>query len=354
MDKISIIITVRNEEYFIKQCIQSIKDFKSDNLFTTEILMIDGISTDNTRQIIEKLHLDNVKIIDNPKITQALGFNLGVKHANGNWIAWLGALSVYPSDYLLGLFSSANRSKSEYTGGIIETVPNNENYNASVVQALTTHKFGVGNSGFRTGAKEGYADTASYGLFNKNIFSEIGFLDERLIRAQDYEFNARIRRFGGKVWLNPNLVVKYTNQLNLSLFLKKQFFKEAPYNTYMWYLAPYTFAYRHAITGVFSLGIIAGGVLSYYFFPIRIIYTGVLGFYFLLACVSAVQQALRYKKPLHFITLPLCFFSYHFSHGLGVLTGIVKLLLGISPVQKIKEPWDGYGSFRVAPDKMSK
>jgi len=338
---------VRNESDFIKDCIESINAFETKGMFKIEILLINGMSEDDTKEKAYSLKIPNLKIIDNTNITQAHGFNLGVQHSKGNWIAWFGAHSTYPSDYLLGLYSSAIHSESDYTGGIIDTVPFNESYNASVVQALTTHKFGVGNSGFRTGAKEGFSDTASYGLFNKNIFSKIGFLDERLIRAQDYEFNARIRKSGGKVWLNPNLAVRYINQPTLLIFLKKQFFKEAPYNAFMWYLAPYTFAYRHAITGVFSLGIIAGGILSYYFTPIRIIYAGVLGFYFLLAIASAVQQAMRYKKLLHILTLPLSFLSYHFFHGVGVLTGLVKLLLGVAPVQKINEPWTGYGSFRI-------
>tara|TARA_Y100000768_G_C23979341_1_gene684837 strand:- start:4 stop:1083 length:1080 start_codon:yes stop_codon:yes gene_type:complete len=354
MEKISIVITTRNEEKFIKGCIESVIAFDTKNLFTVEILIIDGMSTDNTCAIIAGLQHNNIVIIQNTMLTQAHGFNLGVKSAKGEWVAWLGAHSIYPTNYLLDLYKSAKKSNSDYTGGIIETVPFDSTYSASIVQAITTHKFGVGNSGFRTGREEGTADTASYGLFRKNIFSKIGLLDERLIRAQDFEFNSRIRKAGGKIWLNPNLIVKYTNQPNLTQFLKKQFFKEAPYNTYMWYLAPYSFVYRHAITGVFTAGIIGGILLSPFFVFIKYTYFSVIVLYFAIAFLSAIQQVKKYKKLLHLFTLPISFFLYHFLHGLGVLGGLLRLATGTSPVQKIKEPWDGYGSFRIKIDEIIK
>jgi len=350
-DLITVVITTRNEEKYIKNCIDSIILFDTSAKFTFEILIVDGMSTDATLNIIRKMNLNNVRIIKNPQITQAHGFNLGIQNSLGNWVAWLGAHSVYPSNYLIGLFNSARKSNSDYTGGIIETIPYDHSYSASIVQALTTHEFGVGNSGFRTGTKEGLADTASYGLFKRDVFDKIGYLDERLIRAQDFEFNARIRRSGGKVWLNPSLIVKYLNQPNLLLFLKKQLFKEAPYNAYMWYLAPYTFSYRHAITGVFATGIIGGGILSFLFNPVKYMYSGVLGLYALLALFSAFQQAKRYKKILHVLTLPPSFFAYHFVHGIGVLLGLTKLLLNLSPVQRIKEPWTGFGKYRYRINK---
>lgn len=348
---ITIILTVRNEEKYIGKCFESISEFELPSNVDIDIIVVDGCSSDRTRDLVRSFIKkdDRIKLIDNPRITQAAGFNIGLKVSNGDYVLWLGAHSVYPKDYLKIAYETINTTKAEYVGGVLNTLPFNSSYKAQIVQALTVHPFGVGNSRFRIGANEGQADTASYGIFNRKVFEKIGYFDERLIRAQDYEFNQRIINNGGTVWLNPKLVVDYYNQPKLFAFLKKQFFKEAPYNAYMWYLAPYTFSYRHAITGVFAMGVIGGVILSGLITMVKWIFLSVMGFYFFLSIVSSTQQAIRYKKPFHIITLPISFFLYHFSHGLGLLIGIIKLLIGIAPVQKIKEPWPGAGRFRAWP-----
>ena len=74
----------------------------------------------------------------------------------------------------------------------------------------------------------------------------------------------------------------------------------------------------------------------------------VLGLYFLLALLASVQQAVRYREFRHLVVLPMTFLMYHLSYGLGILWGLLRLLFRVSPVQRIKEPWPGFGRFRFA------
>lgn len=346
---ISILIPCRNEEKFIARCLDSVLAFQLPDKCITEILIIDGMSEDTTRKIIHYyigIH-SSIRIIENKKFIQSCALNIGIKEAKGEYILRLDAHSDYPENYLQLLYETAIRTDADNTGGLVITQACDESYNASIVQALTTHKFGVGNSGFRVGMKEGMADTVPYGFFKKEIFEKAGFFDERLVRAQDYEFNRRIVKKGGKIWLNPSIQLNYFNKPDVISFLKKQFFKEAPYNAYMWYLAPYTFTLRHAVTAVFTAGIITGIILSIFFPFILYVFTGVMAVYIVLSVFSAVQQAIRYKKPAHIFVLPFCFFFFHFLHGAGVLWGLLMLLLRTAPVMKCKEPWKGEGHFRA-------
>ncbi len=233
------------------------------------------------------------------------------------------------------MYETSKKYNADYTGGIIKTIPWNKSFSASLVQALTTHKFGVGNSGFRTSVKfNGESDTASFGLFKKDVFEKHGLFNEKLIRCQDYELNRRIKKNGGKIWMNSDAIVNYKNKKSLSSFLRKQFFYEAPYNAYMWYIAPYTFSFRHSITLFFSVGILGGAILSQFISFLAYIYFSVILLYFILAEFSSIQQAMRYKKLSHVIFLPICFFLYHFFHGLGTLVGFINLIFHRSPVQK--------------------
>jgi hypothetical protein len=218
-----------------------------------------------------------------------------------------------------------------------------------LVQALTTHRFGVGNSGFRLHAPEGPRDTVPFGFFKREVFERLGCFDERLVRNQDYEFNRRIRASGGMIWLNPAIQTHYHNQPTLGAFLKKQFLKEGPYNAYLWYLAPYAVSFRHGITGAFVLGICAGVLLSSFIPILRLPFFVGMGFYAVLGLIAGFQQALRYRDWRHVFAVPVGLFLFHFCHGLGFLSGVMRLLAGMAPVQHEKEPWPGAGRFRAWP-----
>ena len=348
---VSIVVPCRNEEGFIADCIASMLAFDLPEHIQIEVLVLDGLSEDQTviklRSIMEKDA--RVKLFTNPGKIQSTAINIAVKEAQGEWILRLDAHSTYPQNYLKLCYETMLQTGADNVGGIVISTARNNRYGANLVQAITTHKFGVGNSGFRTGMKAGAADTVPYGFFRKSIFDTIGLFDERLVRAQDYEFNCRIINSGGTVWLNPEIQVVYYNQPTLWLFLKKQLLHEAPYNAYMWYLAPYTFAFRHAITAVFATGVIGGLLLSYLSPLVKGFFLGTMVLYFFLGVLSAFQQSLRYRKFLHLITLPLSFFLYHFIHGVGVLYGLFTLLLGRAPVQQHAEPWPGAGRLRSWP-----
>ena len=353
---ISILIPCRNEEHFIGHCLESVLAFAMPAGFAIEILVLDGRSRDSTRAVVNEFAArdQRVRIHDNPGLIQSCALNAGIKVARGCWLMRLDAHAQYPVDYLAKCYATAVRTGAANVGGVCITEAGNNRYQAQLVQALTTHKFGVGNSGFRTGSREGSRDTVPFGFFRRDVFDAIGIFDERLVRAQDYELNCRIRASGRKVWLNPAIHSHYFNLPTLTAFYRKQFEKEAPYNAYLWYLAPYAFTPRHAITGVFALGVLCGLALAPFSDWIARAFGAVLALYALLAIASALQQSFRYRRPLHALCLPPCFFLFHFFHGLGLLTGLARLSTHTSPVQQSCEPWPGANRFRAWPATISK
>ena len=335
MHSVSILIPCYQERNFIRGCLESVLAFELPDLTEIEVLVLDGGSTDGTRDIVREVsERDNrVRLVDNPGRTQSAALNLGIPMSRGEYIMRLDAHSVYPSDYLKLCLQTALRTNADNTGGAVATLRRGDGYQSALVQAITTHKFGVGDSGFRTDAAEGPADTVPYGFFKRTIFERVGLFDERLLRAQDYEMNRRIIHNGGKVWLNPRIQVRYYQQPDLRSFIRKQIVHEAPYNAYMWYVAPYAFAFRHAVTGVFAAGVLAGVILSPFSSLVRTVFLSVIALYFALAIVSGIQQAIRYREPRHVIFAPIAFFLFHFLHGIGVLIGLVRLVTGTAPVQ---------------------
>lgn len=351
MHLVSIIIPCYQERNFIRGCLASVLAFDLPDSTSIEVLVFDGMSTDGTRDIAREIaNADaRVRVFDNPGRIQSTALNIGIPLAKGEYLMRLDAHSVYPRDYLALTLETALRTGADNTGGVFHTSRRGDGYQAALVQALITHAFGVGNSGFRTDPSEGYADTVPYGFFHREVFNKIGLFDERLRRGQDYEINRRIIESGGRVWCNPRIGIAYYPQPDFSSFIRKQYVYEAPYNAYMWYLAPYSFAVRHAITGFFAAGVIGGLVLSPFIPLVRTIFVATMALYFVLAILAAVHQAIRYKEPRHALFLPVAFFLYHFLHGLGVIVGLLRLVTGTAPVQEKKEPWEGAGRLRAWP-----
>jgi len=334
---ITVAITCYNEEKYIERSVRSALAFIKPDGVDVEILVVDGMSNDNSRSIVRSIQNEtlSVQLIDNPSRFQAHGINLAIDYAKGDYLAWLSAHAIYPPHYLQVLYEASKRTGADCVGGIINTKPGSDTFSGHLVQALTTHKFGIGNSGFKIGqSEEKYSDTAPSGFFKLSIFSKVGNFNEQLVRCQDYEMSKRITKYGGKILVTPHVQITYFNQPSIGKLLKKQITIQGEYNPYAWYIAPHSFNFRHAITAVFTISLAIGILLSVLFFWAKIVFISVLGIYFFLAFISSGQQAIRYRQPLDAITMPFVFFAFHISHGLGVLKGILKLMIGTAPVKR--------------------
>lgn len=93
---ISIIIPVLNESETIKDLLYHLIDNASLNSIS-EIIVVDGGSTDNTKDIVKSLDL-NIVLLDSPK-GRAKQMNFGAEHAKGEILYFLHADSFPPLHY---------------------------------------------------------------------------------------------------------------------------------------------------------------------------------------------------------------------------------------------------------------
>jgi hypothetical protein len=182
------------------------------------------------------------------------------------------------------------------------------------------------------------------------VFEHIGGYDERLVRNQDYEFNCRLQQAGGSIWYNPEINIFYYNQSTLKGLLR-QAFVTGQWNPWMWFVAPYSFTWRHAVPLGFVVGMLSALLLTFIVPEFgQLTLSVILGPYAALALAASFQQSRRYGTWM-FPCLSIFFWSYHVAYGLAGLWGICLLLLGWAPVQCIPEPWSGAGSYRAWPPK---
>lgn len=349
---VSIIIPCRNEIGFIDGCLRSVFAFEPV-ASGFEVLVVDGGSTDGTREVLGRWQRteETLRVLDNPAQIVPTAMNIGIAAARGHLILRLDMHAEYPPDYLRRCVEASGRTGADNVGGVFVTLTRDMTPEGLLVRALTTHRFGVGNASFRVDAQEGPADTVPYGCFRRTLFARIGLYDERLVRNQDYELNRRLLAAGGRVWCDPTIKVRYFNQQTLRGLLGQAVFT-GRWNPWMWYLAPYTFAARHAVPAIFVLGLVVSSGLACLGWPGRLLLALILSPYSLLACISSWQQARRHGTwmlPL----LPVLFCAYHIAYGIGILSGVLALIQGQAPVQGGAEPWPGAGSYRLAPHRLA-
>ncbi len=309
---VSIIIPCKNEEKYIGKCLDSIlrQDYPKENL---EVLVVDGMSDDKTREIVEKFKNQNSKIkiqlIDNPKKFTNFAFNTGVKEAKGEIIMIMGAHAGYEKNYVSKCVKYLEEYNANNVGGIMKTMPAKDTLEARAIAYSLSSPFGAA-SDFRVGLEEPKeVDTVFGGCFKKEIFQRVGLFNENLRRSQDMEFNLRIKKAGGKILLFPDIIVSYYPQATFENFFKHNL-GDGIWSVYPLKFIKTKFKLRHYIPLIFILTL-----------PLSI------WFYIPLSLFFSLKIAIKENDLRFLFLMPIAFFSRHFGYGFGSIWGLVKLLI---------------------------
>ena len=306
---VSIIIPARNEEKFIAKCLDSLisQNFPKHRW---EILVVDGNSQDKTKDIVRG-YINNypfIKLLDNQKKFTSFGLNIGVKEAKGEIIIRIDAHAGYEKNYISKCLKYLEEYDADNVGGLIKTLPIKNTIVAKAIAICLSHPFGAA-ADFRVGLEQPkLVDTVFGGCYKREIFEKIGLFNENLLRSQDMEFNLRLKKAGGKIFLAPDITAHYYPQSNLLDFLKHNI------EDGIWAILPLKF-----VKAPFKLR---------HYFPLALILTLPLSIwpYVLISLFSSLQIAFKEKSLRLFFMMPLAFAARHFGYGVGSLVGLIKLL----------------------------
>lgn len=224
---VTTMIVVRNEETYIKPAILSLlnQEYPKDRM---ELLIIDGTSTDRTmevaRQTVEEYAAGHEAIetryLDNPKKILAAGWNIGIREAKGNYVVRIDA-HAQADPYLVakGVNILLKNPDVACAGGRIEAQPLTEK--GKTISNVLSSPFGVGNARFRYAVDSGYVDTVAYGVYRKSIFEEAGYFNETFMRNQDNDMHGRIKKCGGKFYLDTSITSIYHSRETVKGMMKQ-------------------------------------------------------------------------------------------------------------------------------------
>jgi hypothetical protein len=189
---------------------------------------------------------------------------------------------------------------------------------------MSQHPLGVGGAAFRTRRGDASVDTVPYAAYRREVFDRLGLFDESLVRNQDFEFNARIRKAGGKLLLMPDLEIAYYNVADHKR-LAVQAFNNGRWLPDMWAASPHSFRWRHAAPLVLVVGLVACILLA----PLTRLAVVAGGMTLLIyvssVALAAANIAMRAGAAL-FLPLMAAFFIQHTAYGLGTSAGLINTL----------------------------
>jgi glycosyltransferase involved in cell wall biosynthesis len=321
MPRVSIIIPCYNEEKHIRLLLDSIHA-QTFPRAEVEVIVADGLSTDHTREEIaafQQAHPDlSIQIVDNRAQTIPAALNRAIEASSGEIIVRLDAHSSPYPDYVERIVAALSAGLADNVGGGWEIKPQAETWLAHSIAAAAGHPIGVGDALYRHAREAVYVDTVPFGAFQRSLIEKIGKFDETLLTNEDYEFNARIRQSGGKVYLDPAIRSVYFARGTLR-DLWKQYFRYGFWKRRMLSRYPGTLRWRQALPPIFVAGFLGGALLSAVF-PVFWAIWGAAVSVYLLAIFGAGAQVSMGRGKIQFVFgVPLAIAVMHFAWGAGFL-----------------------------------
>ena len=328
MPQVSIIIPCFNEQATIRLLLNAIYDQTYDRE-AMEVIIADGMSTDETRGEIasfQQAHPDIVvRVVDNLKRNIPSALNRAIAAARGETIIRLDAHSVPAADYVARCIQALQDGFGENVGGIWEIQPASGGWQSRSIALAASHPLGVGDARYRVGGEPQSVDTVPVGAFRRSLIDQIGLFDETLLSNEDYEFNARIRKAGGKVWLDPEIRSIYYARSNFS-GLAKQYWRYGYWKVRMLVRYPETFRWRQ-LAGAFVLNWLFLGALAIFFSLARwlLIFEGLI--YGAALTYAGARLAFPHRDFHLLIGVPIAITIMHFSWGSGFLWSAGEIIL---------------------------
>jgi succinoglycan biosynthesis protein ExoA len=319
--KVSVLIPCRNEVQYIERCINNVYSFyQPPGGF--EVIVIDGMSTDGTREILSRLksQFPDLIVIDNPGKIVPRAMNLGIQYAKGEYIVRADARCYHPKSYLCDLIELSKRTGADNVGGVL--VPELGNgYTQNAIALAYKSRVAMGGALRDRGDFIGETDTVYGGCFKRKHLLEVGMYDEEMVRNQDDELSFRLRERGGKIIQDGRIKIQYYPR-NSFWHLFKQFMQYGYWKVSVIKKHPQQASLRHFLPAVLVLSFVALSMLA----PLTAhgflgfgIYTGM---YFLAIGSVSFKSACKLNLKL-LAGVVFAIFLIHISFGIGFIIGSI-------------------------------
>ncbi len=279
----------------------------------------DGCSTDRTREIVAGIACTNprLQLFHNHGRTQARAVNLAARRARqagAKLLVRMDAHAAYPAGYVSGLITTIRKSGAQSVVVPLHSTGNTAWTNA--VADLQNSWLGNGGAAHRTGKRRGWVRHGHHAVFQLEWFLKIGGYDAHFSANEDAEFDKRLTRAGGRIFLENQYPVTYAPRATPTS-LWRQMYRNGRFRVETAHKHGETLDQRQQIPVLVTLASICSALLGALISPIVALPLGLyltfVLFYSALSC--------WHSGPLHCLRMAFAAAVIHFGFGCGVLRG---------------------------------
>jgi glycosyltransferase involved in cell wall biosynthesis len=318
---VSVVLPTLNEREYITDCLDSLE--AQDHEGIDEILVVDGGSTDGTREIVQARG-GVVRLVDNPRVTAAAAMNVGIGAATQDVIVRADAHAVYDPDYVRQSLRALTESGADVVGGPMRPVGRTAFGRA--VAAVTSSPYGIGPGRFHYATAAQDVETVYLGTYRRSTITGVGGYDETDLQwaAEDQELNYRLRQAGHRIRLDPTIRSAYFPRQGLrSLWRQYVNYGVCKASTLKKHRTlPY---WRPLVPAALVAGTVVAGVAGLASRRPALVLAPLLG-YGAGAGLVALRLSDEPGVAPHRVLLALA--ACHWGHGVGFWRGVGRMLAG--------------------------
>ncbi len=321
MPFVSVIVPVRNEARYIERLLgQLLSQHYDPQRF--EIIVVDGRSTDNTREIVDQFRgsHENLLLLDNPRRLSSAARNIAVRAAQGEYILLVdGHCEIDNPEYLRDLVDAFSRSGADCIGRPQPLDIPGAGPLQRAIAAARASRLGHHPASFIYSAQEQFVPPQSVAIaYRRDVFDVVGMFDESFDACEDVEFNHRLDQAGCRCFFTPRVTVRYQPRASL-VGLFRQLTRYGRGRVRLLRKHSETFSWGSIIPAIFLVLAALGSSAAFISPWLTLAWAAGFGMYVLAVSTASLTIVVRKRDwkllPWLFLVFPVI----HFGAGFGIV-----------------------------------
>lgn len=320
--KLSIAVIAYNEQDYLPALLEDIRGQTYPHELI-EVVLIDSMSTDDTRGIMEEFKANNdfysVQVLSNPNKIQSAGWNVAIENFTGDVLARIDAHAKLAPEYSVYVMANIDEGE-DVVGGLRPCIIEKNTNWANVLLQVENSLFGSSINFSRRSLGRAYVKTMFHAAYRREVLNDVGLFNEKLLRTEDNEFHYRIRAAGYKLCYDPR-ILSYQYMRSSFKAMLSQKSKNGLWIGKTLKVCPQCISIYHLVPAMFVLGIVITTLLIPIFSPLSVLMWTLYGGFAILNSVISVVKNGFYPQSL---LMPFLFLILHIYYGVGTLIGLLS------------------------------